>query len=83
MSSPAYYWAPPEAHEPSPTVSCYCCFLQAAAVWLLECADLGAAQEAWHAAQQRQQEERRRAAQEREAAKKEIVNRFHLQVGGW
>ncbi|WIA29436.1 hypothetical protein OEZ86_011938 [Tetradesmus obliquus] len=54
--------------------------VQAAADWLLECPDLLAQQESW---QQQQEEQQQRRQQEQEAlrkTKKQIVERFDLQV---
>lgn len=53
---------------------------QAAASWLLECGDVGAAQRAWEATQAAAAAEREREAQEREANRKKIVERFQLEA---
>lgn len=55
--------------------------MQAAAAWLLEQPDLPAAQASWQAARAARREQRARTRAEREAAKKQIVDRFQLQVG--
>lgn len=54
--------------------------LEAAAAWMLECEDLEAEEAGWRQAVQRRREERAREAVERGATKKQIVERFALQV---
>ena len=54
---------------------------QAAAAWMLECPDLAEAQAAWDQARARAREERAAAQAARDATKKQIVERFQLQVG--
>lgn len=54
---------------------------------MLEQPDLAAAEASWQAARGARREERARARAEREASKRQIVDRFQLQVGaadaGW
>lgn len=48
---------------------------------MLEQPDMAAAQASWQAARAARREERARARAEREASKRQIVDRFQLQVG--